>query len=73
MEAQRFGRRRLDLAEEGRRRKSLDVGVQQVRNEVTGQLLRTLGRLQRRCRLAKREKNLILADGLRLGASQPEP
>jgi hypothetical protein len=73
MKAQGFGGRRLDLAEEGRRRKSLDVSVQQVRDKVPGQLLGALGRLQSWCCFAKRKKNLILADGLGRGASQPKP
>lgn len=62
MESQRFGRARADLAEEGRRNEGLRVCFENIGDQLVGQLLRGLARLNIRRRLAEREEDIVFAD-----------
>ena len=64
MESQCFGRRRINLSEEGRRNENLDVRFEYVREQLVGEPLRALAGLDLRRRLTQCDQDLELADRL---------
>lgn len=54
----------FDSGEAGRRHKALNVGFEDVGNQLVGKLLGTLTVLDQRRRLAERDKDLVFTDGL---------
>ena len=62
VESQRFGRAWVDLAEEGRRNEGLRVCFENVGDQLVGQLLRGLARLDIWRRLAQGKEDIVFAD-----------